>query len=161
MNQNCIARMWSYICCPTCDFMVESGSQPAAAGAMGSAGAADASPDTAAAGDATEPASLIQMFEALDKFVDHVKRVPGIATDAEIQQQLQILTGSRVAAKLALAEAAVHTQVHKNQLDAFAQAAKERAEAHQRRMQEVNPPSPSLDGNALGQALLKNLGFKS
>jgi len=125
---------------------------------MGSAGAADASP---AAGDATEPASLIQMFEFLDKFVDHVKRVPGIATNAEIQQQLQILTGSRVAAKLALAEAAVHTQVHKNQLDAFAQAAKERAEAHQRRMQEVNPPSPSLDGNALGQALLKNLGFKS
>ena len=43
----------------------------------------------------------------------------------------------------------------------IAQAAKERAEAHQRRMQEVNPPSPSLDGNALGQALLKNLGFKS
>ena len=159
INQNCIARMWSHICCPACDFMTESESHSATAAA---ANPEVAEPSPAAAADnGIEPASLGQMFDALDKFVEHVRNVPGIATNAEIQQQLQILTGGRAAAKLALAEAAVSGQVHKNQLDAFVQMAKERGEAFRKRMEEVKKPSPPLDGNALGQALLKNLGFKS
>ena len=32
-------------------------------------------------------------------------------------------------------------------------------EAHRKRMEELNRPSPPLDGNALGRALLKSLGF--
>jgi Peptidase C39 family len=158
MNQNCIARMWGYICCPACDFMWDSGS--AQAGATGNPLMADApAPDKGASGDATEPASLNQMFEALDKFVNHAKSVPGMADHAELQQQLQILTSSKAALKLALAEATVYGQVHQNRLAAFAQAAKERGEAHRKKVEELNSPSPPLDGNALGRALLKNLGF--
>jgi hypothetical protein len=33
-------------------------------------------------------------------------------------------------------------------------------EAHRKRMEELKTPPPPLDGNALGHALLKNLGFK-
>jgi hypothetical protein len=88
------------------------------------------------------------MFEALDKFV-------------ELQQQLQILTGSKAAGKVALAEAAVHSRVHCDQLAAFVQAAKEREEALRKRKEELNPPSTPLDGAALARALVKNLGFTS
>jgi hypothetical protein len=159
MNPNCIARMWSHICCPACDFMLESESHSAKAGATGNPGVGDAPSPAAAVDDAAEPASLGQMFDSLDKFVEHVRNVPGIESNAEIQQQLQILAGSRASAKLALAEAAVHSQVQKSQLDAFEQATKERGDAIRKRKEEVNKPSPPLDGNALGRALLKNLGF--
>jgi hypothetical protein len=33
-------------------------------------------------------------------------------------------------------------------------------EAHNKMVEELNTPPPPLDGNALGHALLKNLGFK-
>jgi hypothetical protein len=39
------------------------------------------------------------------------------------------------------------------------QTAKQKKEAHRQRMEELNTPSPPLDGNALGRALLKNLGL--
>jgi len=158
MNQDCIARMWSYICCPSCDFMWAGGSQTAqATGSPAAAGGP--SPGALAADEATEPASLYQMFEALDKFVDHVNSMPGAANHAELQQQLQKLTGSKAALKLGLAKAAVHGKTHRDQLAAFVQAAKQRGEDHRKKLEELNSPSPPLDGDALGRALLKNLGF--
>jgi hypothetical protein len=156
MNQNCIARMWSYICCPACDFMLESGSQPAQDGAAGAA-----SPEAAAEDPAAQPASLTKMFEELDKFCNHIQSLPGAAKHVELQQQLQVVKSSKAALSLSLAESAVHVQVYKNQVAAFVHAAKERAEAHRKRMEAVNTPPAPLDGNALGRALLKNLGFTS
>ena len=160
MNQNCIARMWSHICCPACDFMWDGGSQPAQAGATGSPEAADASAaDAATAGDAAEPASLNQMFEELDKFCKLVQGLPGTAKNSELQQQLQILMGGKAAMKQGLAEAAAYIQANKAQMAGFVQAAKERGEAQRKKMQEAKAHAQVLDGNALGRALLKNLGF--
>jgi hypothetical protein len=153
MKQDCIARMWSYICCPSCDFMVDSSSLPvrAAAGAP--------SLDGAAAGDATEPPSLNKMFEEMDKFCNQVQSLPSAANHAELQQQIRILSGTKAALRLALAEAAVYGQMHKDQLAAFVQGSEKRAEDHRKKTEELNRPTPPLDGNALGRALLKNLGF--
>jgi hypothetical protein len=159
MNPNCIARMWSYICCPSCDFMVDSNSPPVQAVAPGSRAGAGAPPDGAAAANTPEPESLNKMFEEMDKFCNQIQSLPGAANHADLQQQLQILTGSKAALKLALAESAVYIQVHKNQLAAFVQATEQRAEAHRKKTEEINRPVPPLDGNALGRALLKNLGF--
>ena len=157
MNQNCIARMWSYICCPACDFMWDYGAQPAQAGSTPE-GAEAPSPESAAA-VATEPESLEKAFEQLDKFVAHIRSLPGTAKNADLQKQIQILTGGRAALKAALAESAVYGQIHKDQLAAFVQAAKQRQEDHRKKVEELNTPAAPLDGNALGRALLKNLGF--
>ena len=152
LNTSCIARMWNYVCCPFCDFMLESIVQPeqAAAAPVLNAPAADS---------AAEPASLNQMFEALDKFVDHVKRMPGLAHNTELQEQFKILAGSKALLTTTLAEAAVHGKSHADRLAAFVQASKERGEAHRKKMEQLNTPVPPLDGTALGRALLKNLGF--
>ena len=159
MNQSCIARMWSYICCPTCDFMWDFGAQPVQAGATGGAEAAGAAGADGAAGDDAEPASLNQVFEELDKFCRLVQGLPGTAKNTELQQQLQILIGGKAAMQQGLAEAAVYNRANRGQLAAFVQAAKERGEAQRQKMEEANTPSPPLDGTALGRALLKNLGF--
>jgi hypothetical protein len=159
MNQNCIARMWSYICCPACDFMLDSSSQPTQAAATGSGANADAPPDAAAAANTTEPQSLNKMFEEMDKFCSQVQSMPDAANHAELQKQIQILAGSKAALKLALAQAAVYGQMHKDQLAAFVQGSENRAEAHRKKIEELNTPQPPLDGNALGRALLKHLGF--
>jgi hypothetical protein len=99
------------------------------------------------------------MFEEMDRFCNQIQSLPGATNHADLQQQLQILTGSKAALKLALAESAVYGQVHKNQLATFVQEAEQRAEAHRKKVEEINRPVPPLDGNALGRALLKNLGF--
>ena len=49
-------------------------------------------------------------------------------------------------------------EAQQQKMAAVAQASEQRGEAHRRKMEEMNTPSPPLDGNALGQALLKNLG---
>ncbi len=159
MKQDCIARMWSYICCPSCDFMMDSSSPPVQAGAPDSRATTGASSDAAVEGDTTEPPSLNKMFEEMDKFCNQIQSLPGAANHAELQKQIQILAGTKAAMKVALAEAAVYGQIHKDRLAAFVQGSGQRAEAHRKKIEELNRPSPLLDGNALGRALLKNLGF--
>lgn len=159
MNQNCIARQWNYICCPACDFMWNSDSHLESAGA----GVADLpAPDAKSDSDISViPASLDQVFEALDKFVDQVNNIPGVAGNADLKPHLDVLIGGKAAMLAALAEVAANDKIHKGQMAAFVQAAEERREAHGKKMAEVNKTAQSLDGEALGKALLKNLGFTS
>jgi hypothetical protein len=44
-------------------------------------------------------------------------------------------------------------------LDAAEHAAKQRQEERRKKTEEMNRPGQPLDGDALAQALLKNLGF--
>jgi hypothetical protein len=157
MNQNCIARMWNYICCPACDFMwnFDSHLEPAGAGVTGGS-APQASPNVE---DPTKLPSFLYAMEALDKLVDHVKRIPGVASNAEIQQQLGLLANSKVALAAALVQSTLHVTAHKDQVAAFVAAAAERGEAHRQKMAEVKKQAEPLDGVALGKAFLKNLGF--
>lgn len=153
INPRCIARMWNYVCCPACDFMLDASAQPAD-------GTADsASPDAATRDAAIEPATLNRMFAEIEKFCSQIQSMPGAAKHAELQQQLEALKETKTAVMQALATAAVHVQTHKDQLAAFAQAANERGEAHRKKMEALNAPPTPLDGTALGRALLKNLGF--
>lgn len=153
INPRCIARMWNYICCPACDFMLDASAQPA--DGTGDAASADAAPRDAA----VEPATLNRMFAEIDKFCSQIQSMPGAGKHVELQQQLEALKGTRTAVMQALATAAVHVQTHKDQLAAFLQAANARGEEQRKKMSEVNAPATPLDGNALGRALLKDLGF--
>ena len=153
MNENCIARMWNYLCCPACDFMWNSSMHLAPAGAGDLAAAAEKPRDP------SEPESLNKMFEALDKFLEQVNNIPGAASNPDLKPQLESLTAARIDLKAKFAEAAGYGKSYTDSIAAFVALAEERREAHRKRMEEVNKKAEPLDGVALGRALLKNLGF--
>jgi len=157
MNENCIARMWNYICCPFCDFMWNSSSSvaPAAASVPGAdqSGASTPEPVT------MKQASIDQVFEALDKFVLEVKKIPGAADNQIIKEHLARLEANKVNIRQGFADSEVQAKVQSAQVADFMAASAARAEAHRQKMEEVNKKGEPLDGVALGKALLKNLGF--
>jgi hypothetical protein len=168
MSNDCIARMWSYICCPSCDYTWTFGLQASPAGAAASAGLSPADVSSPLSRDA-QPApsakqaamSFDRLFAELDKFCNHILSLPGSANHPEIRKQLDFIMASKEKLRVAQAESLVHLKVHQEQLAKLAAEAKQREEAHQKKMDELNRLSPPLDGNALGHALLKSLGFKS
>jgi len=157
MNRGCIARQWNYICCPSCDFMwnSETNLERAGAGVAGS-GAPTAPTDPEIS---MIPATLSQVFEGLDKFVAQVNSIPGVGSNPDIPPLIEGLVSCKAALTAALAEAAGYARVQDGRMAAFVQASEARREAHRKKVEEVNKQGESLDGVALGKALLKNLGF--
>jgi len=174
MNNSCAARLWNYVCCPTCDltwnFTVEPPRRSAAAASSAPAAPASA-PAPAAAGSAV-PAPAVpsaaadtlgfgKLFEELDKFCNHILTIPGAANHPEIKKQFDFIKSSKEQLLLAHAESVVNRKLHQEQLATYTQAAKQRQEAHQKKLDELNKPLGPLDGDALARALLKNVGFIS
>lgn len=158
IESSCIARMWNYIFCPFCDYGFTLSSQAEPGGAIQPG---PPSPGPTVAQPATtpqeNPMDLNWMFAEIDKFCSLVLTFPGAANHPDIKKQLDFITSSKERLKLAQVEALVHSKAHKQQLANMAQAAKQSEEAHRKKMEELNRPSPPLDANALGRALLKNL----
>jgi hypothetical protein len=157
MNENCIARMWNYICCPNCDFMWNSGSQAIPAGSEAPDGVSSDAPKAETLH--MTPPGLKHLFEALDYFVAEVKKIPGAAENSMIKEHLDRLPANKADILNAFAEGEKHGQAYMAQLGSFVAAAEERREAHRQKMEEVNKKSEPLDGVALGKGLLKTLGF--
>jgi predicted double-glycine peptidase len=169
MTSACEARMWNYVCCPTCDYTWNFSLRPPQAAAFTSDSHSDArrqdlssplsakSPETPSSeGDAW---NLDRLFGELDKFCGYILSLPGATNHPEIKQQFEFLTASKEKLKLAQTEELAHRKSRQEQLANLVQAAKQRAETHHKKVQELNTESSPLDGNALGQALLKNLGL--
>jgi len=162
MNNACIARMWDYICCPSCDYLWNVSLQPQ------SAEVAAASPDEAGPRSQSPPRAsrptpgldINKLFSEIDKFCAHILGIPAAANHPEIKKQLDFIVGSKQKLALAQAELVASRAARQAELAALAKTAKEQQEAHRKKMEELNRPSPPLDGNALGHALLKNLGFR-
>lgn len=153
INNACIARMWNYVSCPSCDF-TWSFSVDASAGTS-------APPDPAAAKvDKKEPLSMDAAFAEMNKFCDHILSVPGAAQNPDIRKQLDALAVVKEQLVLSRAEALFHLKVQEERIAAMKESAKAGEEAHRKKMDAVNQPSPRLDGGALAVALMKNLGFK-
>jgi hypothetical protein len=168
MNNDCVARMWNYLCCPFCDYTWTFSLQGLPAGARASAvgpSPAAASPLSQGAPPvpAAEPAplSLDRLFVELDKFCNHILSLPAAANHPDIKRYLAAIATGKEELKQARAEALTHLKTHEERLAKLAGEAKLRQEAHRKKLEELNRPAPPLDGNALGHALLKNLGFKS
>jgi hypothetical protein len=169
LSGTCIARMWNYICCPFCDSTwtlalpaAQLGTAASDSPATPGAAASGIKPQTPAAAPAAEQGSLNldQLFAQLDKFGNHILSLPAAANHPEIRKQLDFITASKQKLKLAQAEALVHRKAHELQLAQLAEEAKQKEAAHRKKVEELTRPLPPLDGNALGHALLKNLGFK-
>jgi hypothetical protein len=169
MNAACANRMWNYLCCPACDYTWTFSLKPPPAKAAVQGPSNEPIPPgflnapsleaKTAAPSPENPLNLDRLFGALDKFCDHVLSLPAAANHPEIKQQLDFIAASKEKLTLALAEQLAHHEAHREQLANLVKAAKQREEDHRQRIEELSRPSPPLDGNALGSALLKNLGL--
>jgi len=163
----CIARMWNSICCPSCDcvftFSVTEGGVTAwnilyapADSNTANAAQADAKPASSPAGT---PFNMSAVFAELDKLVALMLSNPAVANHPEVKQQLDIVNANKAKLKLAQAEALVNQAATRERLSKLEQMSKQNGEAHRQRTEKAGTPSTALDGDALGRALMKNLGF--
>jgi hypothetical protein len=148
IRDGCIARMWNYVACPSCDFMWSFNEQGTSTADLPRAAAAGA--------PALAVPDLDKAFAQLDKFCAHMLGVPGAANFPDLKAQIDFMQGNKEKVRLAQAEEIGGLNARMDRI-AAAQEAKKKAEAD-RKKQEA--PPPPLDGNALVAALLKNFGFK-
>ncbi|MGA3212636.1 MAG: C39 family peptidase [Terriglobales bacterium] len=156
----CIARMWNYVCCPSCDYTwnfslpsVEAAASAPGVEAAASAKATDAEDD---------PWNLTLLFGELDKFSTQILAIPAAAAHPDIRNQLSFIGSCKDKLKLAMTEEIFHGQAREEKLAKIAEVVDQKKGAHEKRVEESKVrdlPSPPLDGIALGRALLKNLGF--
>ncbi len=160
MNGECVAHMWNYICCPFCDCGFTSGAQVSPGVPLppdpNHPGLPAAQPAT---GRQENPLDFTRLFAEVDKFCSYILTIPGAAAHPEIKKRLDFLAACKEKLKLGAVESLARRKAHQEQLAKMMQTAKQNKEAHRKRMEELNQPSPPLDGNALGRALLRNLGF--
>lgn len=153
IRDGCIARMWNYLCCPSCDYVWS----------FNEAGISSSiSPASPAAVEVPvlEPQNFEEIFAELDKFTSYVRNIPGADANPELQTHLAFIESSKENLKLAQAESLGYQKIRKDQITTLGKESEKRQEAHRKKVEELKTPPPALDGNALGQALLKNLGFK-
>jgi hypothetical protein len=154
IRDGCIARMWNYIACPSCDFVWSFNEAGTSVGDL---------PRPAVLADAPsipQPPNLDQLLAGLDVFCAQLLRVSGAEHHSDLTTQLDFIRSSKESLKAAQAKDVAGCKVRVDHFAAFVEESKKNAEAQQRREQELSAPPPPLDANALGQALLKNLWFQ-
>jgi hypothetical protein len=156
VNTACLARLWNYLCCPSCDFTWTFTLYP---GAPVGVRTPEASADGKTA-QAADPVSLAAAFAELDKFTAHVLAIPGMADNPELKKHLDSITTGKEKLTLARAEGLSHLNAHNASMAAMMRETEQRGEAHRQKMEAAEQPAVHLDGDALGAALLKNLGFR-
>ncbi|HEV2446627.1 MAG TPA: cysteine peptidase family C39 domain-containing protein [Candidatus Sulfopaludibacter sp.] len=165
-SRSCVARVWHAVCCPSCDcvftFHVED------------TGAADSRilhtpaepappcepvPDAPPAPTAEDPFQLAPVFAEMDKFIAQMSALPGLAEHAGLKQQLEFLAAQKDKLKLAQANALASQVASHERWAKLDRMSQDNQEAHRKRVEELNQSASPLDGDALGRALMKNLGF--
>jgi len=154
IRDGCIARMWNYVCCPSCDFFWSF--NQAAPQAAAAAPAPQSVPDPQAL---VTPVDFEKVFAAMDNFCSHVMSIPGASARTDLRTQVDYLLGLKEKIKLAQIEGLSHARARQELITSIGQEAAQKEAAHRRKVEELNQPAPALDGDALGHALLKNLGF--
>jgi hypothetical protein len=146
VGAGCSARLWNYICCPLCDHTWTFSVLPAAG-------------QEALSGSEEDPWNLNHLFGELDKFCEHILSSPDVARRPDVQQQLELLRANKDRLRQAQADELVHRQMSQAQLAQARQQYKEREEALLKKREAIAQPTSALDGDALAQALLKDLGL--
>jgi hypothetical protein len=144
---SCAARTWTYLCCPHCDYTWSFALRP--------------TEDSSKLLSATSLPDFSAVLGELDKFCDAIGGMPALAGRPDVQQHLTYLRGTRERVKLAQAEQLAHQRTTLARMAQLENRAKQDEEAIQKRKAEAEKPGTSPDGNALGQDLLKSLGFLS
>jgi hypothetical protein len=153
IKDGCIARMWNWICCPTCDyvFTLKAG---AAAGAP-----VEAQPSAPGTAVPVPAVDLAKLFAEIDKFTGHVLSIPAAANNPDVKKKLESVEATKEQIKVAHAEDLARRVAAFGQLAAFEENTKQQKEAQLKKIEDLKN-APPLDGDALSDAMLKNLGFK-
>ena len=163
---SCIARLWNSLCCPACDCVFTF--SLAQAGGASSRVLQEPSEPGASSGPMPgpprlpgpkQPLPLDVLFAHLDKFVAFAQNSPGAAENAELQKHLQDLAAQREKLKLIEVEAAANRAAGNANMAKLEQIARDNQEALRKRKESLPGGSAPLDGDALGRALMRNLGF--
>jgi hypothetical protein len=152
IKDGCIARMWNWICCPSCDYVFTLKSGAAAGAPM------EAQPPAPAIAP-VEAIDIVKLFGQLDKFTSHVRSIPRAANDPAVKQRLDLLEEGKEKMKAAHAEDLARRAAVFGKLAAFEEKNKQQKEAELKKIEDRNAPAPPLDGDALRDAMLKNLGL--
>ncbi len=154
VRDGCIARMWNWVCCPACDcvFSLRDG-ETAGSSEAAKAAAPDAN-STAAPGVDTA-----KLFAEIDKFTSHVLSIPAAANNPDIKKKLELVAASKEQFKTAHAAELARRAAVLGQLATLQEKLKLQKDAQTKKIDDLNSPAP-LDGDALCDAMLKNLGFK-
>src|ERR1035437_11197957 len=83
-----------------------------------------------------------------------------VVNHPDLKAQIDFIQGSKDKLRLAQAEELNRIRARLDRLAVAGEESKKRIEARRRKREELNAPLPPLDGDALGCALLKNLGFR-
>jgi hypothetical protein len=152
IKDGCIARMWNWICCPTCDYVFTL----RAGAAAGTPVEAQPSAGTAAPVAAVDIAKL---FAEIDKFTSQILSIPAAANDPRVKQKLELVAATKEQFKTAHAEDFAHRTAIFGQFAAVEQKNNQQKDAQSKKMEDLKN-APPLDGDALSEEMLKNLGFK-
>jgi predicted double-glycine peptidase len=153
IREACIVRLWNYLCCPSCDLLWNFG---AAAPQPAEAAPAEDKPDGAG-----EPSKLELMFAELDKFCVAIAAMPEAQANPDVLKQLDFIKDAKEKLKQAQVDTLAMQQAKIAKMEGLAEEARQKEAAHRQKVEEINKPAPPLDGDALGRALLKNLGLTS
>jgi Peptidase C39 family len=154
IREGCIARMWNYVACPSCDYVWSFNEAGISTGDVPAPAEPEKGPSF------PQPQNLDGVFAELDKFCMQLLTIPGAAEHADLNTQLKFIKASKDKLKLAQAEDLIAAKRHVDKLVAGERKSKQQQEARRKKEEERNAPLPPIDGNALGAALLENLGFK-
>jgi hypothetical protein len=144
VGANCPARMWNYVCCPFCDYTWSFSVEPS---------------QTQEAVSEEKLWNLDRVFGEIDKFCAHVLSLPAAANRSDMLQYLDFLKASKDKLKMAQTEELSYLQMRQAQLTQLQQQSRQDEASLLKQQEEINQPAQALDGNALGQALLKDLGL--
>jgi hypothetical protein len=145
VTAGCPARLWNYVCCPSCDF-------------TWNFGAADPRVEALKRSEANG-IDFAPIFAEMDKVSDYILSLPQVANHPQVLQQLDSLKASKAEMTLTQSEQLAYREMHLARLAQLKQRFKEDEQAILEKKQAMEKPGEALDGAALGQALLKDLGF--
>jgi hypothetical protein len=145
MGAGCAARLWNYLCCRSCDYTWTF--------------RLEAPPPKASAAPGEESSHVARAFTELDKFMALVLSSEAVARNPEVRKQFDFINASKKKLMYALSEGLIHRKAHEARLSQFKQVCKQAEEVLLKKKEEITKPAPPLDGNALGQALLEDLGL--
>lgn len=150
IRDGCIARMWTNIACPSCDFLFDETGKPSA----------DLPRPAVVQTPAFAPPDLEKAFAQVDQLCAIMLAIPNAARFPDLKQQVDFIQGSKEKLRLAQAEEIAGLNQRLDRLAAQNEESKKKAEARRQEAAERKAPLPALDGNALGAALLRDLGFQ-
>lgn len=154
MNNACLTRMWDYVCCPFCDytwtFSFEPGQSEVSNPLLG---------DADGLSSAEHSPWMKPLFAELNKFCDQIRSLPGAEVHSEVKKHLDRVLASKEKMVLAQSEMLIYAKMAQDQLRQMQETSRQKKEEHRQRVEALQVAAPALDGNALGRALLKNLGF--